>query len=171
MAKTAHCWYCQGVCNVYILHCTTVCNLARRSGIFLSTALNEALKKQFFLEIIPKSADPPLSIFRNENLNFAHIQEQKCEFHGQKQWPPKFHIQFRNPRPPPLTQEVFLKNVNFFTPSLNSHLFQNLIDGTHLVLHRSYVGSKTFIYTIWSIQSVQKLKELISQPFLNENFI
>ena len=38
--------------------------------------LREALKKLFFLGIIPKPADPPhppIGTFRNENVNFGQI--------------------------------------------------------------------------------------------------
>ena len=30
-----------------------------------------------------------------------YIKEQKCEFHCQKQWQPKFHLKLRNTTPPP----------------------------------------------------------------------
>ena len=44
----------------------------------------------------------------------------KISFQGQKQWPPKFHIKLRNTESPapPLTQEIFLKNTNFFSAAL-----------------------------------------------------
>ena len=51
--------------------------------------VREVAKRHCFFRNISKSGGhptpPPLSTFRNNNVNF-----------GQKQWPPKFHIKFRN---------------------------------------------------------------------------
>ena len=40
---------------------------------------------------------PPLGTLRNKNVTFG---QKKSGFQGQKQWPAKFHIKFRNTRPP-----------------------------------------------------------------------
>ena len=42
----------------------------------------------------------------------------ECEFHGQKQWPPKVHIKFRNTDPHPPYLGVIPRN-SFLTASLN----------------------------------------------------
>ena len=49
------------------------------------------------------------------------LLEWKCKFHGQKQWPPKFHIKFRNTE----NLHPYLENIpkkQFFSASLKKQL-------------------------------------------------
>ena len=61
--------------------------------------IRETVKTMFFLEYFLNRWTPPapLGTFRNKNVTFA---PKKLGFQGQKQWPPKFHIKFRNPGNP-----------------------------------------------------------------------
>ena len=64
------------------------------------SCLGKQSMKISFLGLNPKPVDaapllPPLLLgtFRNRNVNFC---QKKSGFQGQKQWPPNFHIKFRN---------------------------------------------------------------------------
>ena len=64
--------------------------------------------KQYFLNWWTPLPPPP-GTFRNWG------------FQGQKRWPPKFHIEFRNTTPPPF-KEIFIKKNNLFAASLRQLL-------------------------------------------------
>ena len=66
----------------------------------LSHHLRDALIKNLFFRNISLTGGPPPSLvtFRNSNVTFG---QKKSGFQGQKQWPPKFHIKFRNTGHPP----------------------------------------------------------------------
>ena len=74
-----------------------------------------------FLGMFPKPvAPPPPSV--HLAIKMPLLAKKKSDFQGQKQWPPKFHIKFRNPATPtpPYFWEIIPKKKLFLTPSIAS---------------------------------------------------
>ena len=71
----------------------------------LSTLMLKGSHKKmvFFLGIFPKLVDAPTV---HLGIEMSLVAKIKSGFQGQKQWPPKFHIKFRNTRTsPPLARK------------------------------------------------------------------